>query len=88
MARQFRYDWVQGQQHPEHRFVGDPDDYDNELGFDPTRYELFQGMYPGYELFQVLDMLGFFLALDNEIKSQLIFIVIWISPTNQCSGSC
>lgn len=46
MARQFRYGWVQGQQLPEHRFVGDPDDYDNELEFDPAGYELFQGMHP------------------------------------------
>lgn len=46
MARQFRYGWVQGQQLPEHRFVGDLDDYDDELGFDPAGYELFQGMHP------------------------------------------
>ncbi|KAL6296960.1 hypothetical protein ACE6H2_005102 [Prunus campanulata] len=46
MARQFRYGWVQGQQLPEHRFVGDPDDYDDELEFDPAGYELFQGMHP------------------------------------------
>ncbi|KAI5344205.1 hypothetical protein L3X38_012082 [Prunus dulcis] len=42
MARQFRYSWVQGQQLLEYRFVRDLDDYDDELGFDPVGYELFQ----------------------------------------------
>ncbi|CAL8169969.1 unnamed protein product [Prunus armeniaca] len=45
VARQFRYGWVQGQQLPEHRFVVGPDDYDDELGFDPAGYELFEGMH-------------------------------------------
>ncbi|CAL9012808.1 unnamed protein product [Prunus brigantina] len=33
------------QQLPEHRFVADPDDYDDEWEFDPVGYELFQGMH-------------------------------------------
>ncbi|KAI5317944.1 hypothetical protein L3X38_037651 [Prunus dulcis] len=45
MARQFQYGWVQGQQPSEHRFVAGPDDYDDELEFDPAGYELFQGMH-------------------------------------------
>ncbi|CAL8992345.1 unnamed protein product [Prunus brigantina] len=45
LARQFRYGWVQGQLLLEHRFVVGPDDYDDELGFDPAGYELFEGMH-------------------------------------------
>ncbi|KAI5327948.1 hypothetical protein L3X38_027344 [Prunus dulcis] len=60
MARQFRYDWVQGQQPSKHRFVAGPDDYDDELEFGPA----------GYGLLQVLTPLPSF-DLGNKVRSSL-----------------
>lgn len=42
MARQFKYCWVKSQSLFEHQFMGDPNDYNDELGLDPIDLNYFR----------------------------------------------